>query len=85
MMAYIVHLVNIMRGVFRRTGKSADRRGITADEVERIVEQYRDTSVKKEIDREVQEFTKEKALWNAGKDMVLEKIASLINSRVFEG
>ena len=86
MMAYIVHLVNIMRGVLREIGQSADRLKVTEDVVVRVVEQYRNTAVKREIDREVQEFAKDRSLWNVtvGKDAVLEKVTSLIDVCVLE-
>jgi hypothetical protein len=85
MMAYIIHLVNVMRGVFLTVGQSAESCAITEEELDQVVKTYRQTKIKEKIDHDVAEFTRDKVLWSAGRDMVLEELTLLIKTRVFKG
>ena len=77
MMAYIIHLVNVMRGVFLTVGQSGAHSAIPAVVLEQVVDRYHGADVKKQVDGDVEKFTKDKALWSAGRDDMLENVTSL--------
>ena len=70
-----------MRSVFQSHGGGST--GITVDQIETIVDKYRNTSVKQKVDHDVEKFTKNKAVWSAGRDMVLEEITRLIHVHTY--
>ena len=70
-----------MQSVFQSHGRAST--GITVDQIETIADKYRSTSVKQKIDHDVEKFMKNKAVWSAGHDMVLEEITRLIHVHTY--
>jgi hypothetical protein len=79
MMAYIVHLINVMRRVF----KSHMHGDISEELLKTIVDDYEGSNVKSKIDSAVADFTRHRDIWKAGKDIVFEEITRLITSQEY--
>jgi len=84
-MGYIIHLTNVMRGIFQSLeGKAVGEHSVSEDIANDVVAAYKSSHTISQIHDKIQLFTNNAGAWEAAdKDHVLEEIIRLIDEYPF--